>query len=62
MRGTTPSGNGVMSPFWRTTRDMWQTGHLPGHSETTPGHIGHQYSVSGDTPAASPPGDVSLSQ
>jgi hypothetical protein len=25
---------------------MWQTGHLLGQSDTTPGHIGHQYSVS----------------
>ena len=28
---------------------MLQTGHLPGQSETTPGHMGHQYSVSGET-------------
>src|SRR5262249_42511946 len=28
---------------------MLHTGHLLGQSETTPGHIGHKYSLSGDT-------------
>ena len=27
---------------------MLQTGHLVDQSETTPGHIGHQYSVSAE--------------
>ncbi|MFO0848556.1 MAG: hypothetical protein U0871_08375 [Gemmataceae bacterium] len=61
-RATTPSGSGVISPFSRRTRVIWQTGHLVGQSDTTPGHIGHQYSVSAET--APPAGCewVSLSQ
>src|SRR3954447_9492052 len=38
-----------MSLFALRTRAIWQTGHLPGHPERTPGSIGQQYSVSADT-------------
>ena len=42
---------------------MWQTGHLSGQSDTTPGHIGHQYSVSRETAgSAVDAGRVSRSQ
>ena len=47
-------GSGTLSPFVRRTRAMWQTGHLAGQSERTPGHIGHQYSVSSETAESRP--------
>src|SRR5579875_1268571 len=46
MRARTPSGNGTASPFLRLTSAMLHTGHFPGKSETTPGHMGHQNSTS----------------
>jgi hypothetical protein len=41
---------------------MLHTGHLLGQSETTPGHIGHQYSVSEETELAGGAGRVSFAQ
>src|SRR5579884_1600184 len=46
MRARTPSGSGTASPFLRLTSAMLHTGHFPGKSETTPGHMGHQNSTS----------------
>src|SRR5262249_5460962 len=60
IRATTPSGKGAGSPFSRRISTILHTGHLPGKSETTPGHMGHQYSMFRDkVPLGTPDGRVS---
>ena len=48
IRASTPLGNGVASPRFRGTRAILHCGHLLGQAEATPGHIGHQNSVSAE--------------
>src|ERR1051326_2964763 len=62
MRASVPSGSGVIAPLRRRMRSILHTGHLLGQSETTPGPMGHQYSVSPEMATSGAAGRVNLSQ